>query len=273
MSSTTMHFGPEWMRTKHQTPTRAQAPPSPPPSSAPSGASTYSALVSAPPAPQSERQDEAHPFRYSKEELLKIYREGGGKAGLGLEVERWEGVVREVGNDPIGFRELSDNEKKVRKLGRLSWLFSKVPSIQLFQGPLNSDLRRRQSTDYLSPLATQSLNSNNRMGGMNSPGGTGGSPLTNRFGGLRRRDSGAGKWHLQIMHMTLHVSSTFSSKTKPPGCSLENNPSPAYNHLFNLLGMLRYPLLVVGLVSSMDSTACLEEENHGCLVVELQRRP
>jgi hypothetical protein len=45
--------------------------------------------------------------------MLRIYREGGGKGGLGLEVERWEGVVREVGSDPIGVREMSDGEKKV----------------------------------------------------------------------------------------------------------------------------------------------------------------
>jgi PERQ amino acid-rich with GYF domain-containing protein len=45
--------------------------------------------------------------------MLRIYREGGGKGGLGLEVERWEGVVREVGSDPIGAREMSEGEKKV----------------------------------------------------------------------------------------------------------------------------------------------------------------
>ena len=27
--------------------------------------------------------------------MLRIYKEGGGRGGLGLEVERWEGVVRE----------------------------------------------------------------------------------------------------------------------------------------------------------------------------------
>ncbi|KAG5646055.1 hypothetical protein DXG03_004478 [Asterophora parasitica] len=107
-----MHFGPEWMRTKHQTPTRSQPPPSPPPAAPPSGASTYSALVSPAPPQQPEKRDEAHPFRYSKEDLLRIYREGGGKGGLGLEVERWEGVVREVGSEPVGLREMGDAEKK-----------------------------------------------------------------------------------------------------------------------------------------------------------------
>jgi PERQ amino acid-rich with GYF domain-containing protein len=117
MASTTMHFGPEWMRTKQQTSTtRTQPhPPSPPPpaSGTISGASTYSALVSPAPPPQPENRDETHPFRYSKYDLLRIYREGGGKGGLGLEVERWEGVVREVGSEPVSLREMGDAEKKV----------------------------------------------------------------------------------------------------------------------------------------------------------------
>ena len=114
--ATTVHFGPEWMRTKHQLPSRSQPPPSPPPlASAPVlGASTYSALVSPAPPLHPEKRDEAHPFRYSKEEMLRIYKEGGRKGGLGLEVERWEGVVREVGSEPVGLREMGDAEKKVR---------------------------------------------------------------------------------------------------------------------------------------------------------------
>lgn len=116
--SSTMHFGPEWMRTKSQPSSRPQ-PPSPPPTATPiTGASTYSALVSPAPPTQPEKRDEAHPFRYSKEEMLRIYKEGGGKGGLGIEVERWEGVVREVGTDPIGLREMDDSEKKVRKVIR-----------------------------------------------------------------------------------------------------------------------------------------------------------
>jgi PERQ amino acid-rich with GYF domain-containing protein len=111
-----MHFGPEWMRTKHQSSPRNQNPPSPPPSGiAPSGgASTYSALVSPAPPLQPEKRDETHPFRYSKDELLRIYKEGRGKGALGLEVERWEGVVREVCTEPISFREMGEAEKKVR---------------------------------------------------------------------------------------------------------------------------------------------------------------
>jgi PERQ amino acid-rich with GYF domain-containing protein len=103
------------MRTKPQAAARPPPPASPPPSAsnAPPNASTYSALVSPAPPPEPEKHDETHPFRYSKEEMLRIYKDGGGKGGLGLEVERWEGVVREVGSDPIGVREMSDGEKKV----------------------------------------------------------------------------------------------------------------------------------------------------------------
>ncbi|KAJ7596763.1 hypothetical protein C8J56DRAFT_1021249 [Mycena floridula] len=158
---TTMHFGPEWMRNKQQSSSRMPHPPSPPPTTGPappSGASTYSALVS-PVGPQLEQRDEAHPFRYSKEEMLRIYKENTGKGGLGLEVERWEGVVREVGSEPVGLREMGEDEKK------------------LFAGPtLNSELRRRQSTDFLSPQnASPRLN-------------TGTSPLRDRFI-MKRRDS------------------------------------------------------------------------------------
>ncbi|KAJ7139677.1 hypothetical protein C8R44DRAFT_309565 [Mycena epipterygia] len=169
--STSMHFGPEWMRAK---PAKPHGPSPPPPTAtAPAaGASSYSALVSPAPPPPTEKRDEAHPFRYSRDEMLKIYRDGGGKGGLGLEVERWDGIVREVGSEPVGLREMGENEKK------------------LFAGSLNSELRRRQSIDYLSPLSTQGTTSERpRLPHSNSASGTG-SPLRERFGGLmRRRDS------------------------------------------------------------------------------------
>lgn len=112
-----MRFAPEWMLPKQQYISRPQQPPSLPPMNPPSTMSTYSALVSPAPPNQADTHDEFHPFRYSKEDLLKIYKDGGGKAGLGLEVERWEGVVREHGSDPIELREMSEAEKKVRCLG------------------------------------------------------------------------------------------------------------------------------------------------------------
>jgi hypothetical protein len=80
--------------------------------SPPSSSASYPALVLPHTGPQTEPNDEAHPFRYSKEEMLRIYRENVGKGSLGLEVERWEGVVREVASEPIGLRELSEAEKK-----------------------------------------------------------------------------------------------------------------------------------------------------------------
>jgi hypothetical protein len=116
-----MHFGPEWMRNK-QPPSRTQPDPSPPPTvNASPGASTYSALVSPAVVSQPEKRDESHPFRYSKEDLLKIYKDSSGKGGLGLEVERWEGVVREVGSEPIALREMSEAEKKVCHFLVLPW--------------------------------------------------------------------------------------------------------------------------------------------------------
>ncbi|KAG5636559.1 hypothetical protein H0H81_007611 [Sphagnurus paluster] len=193
-----MHFGPEWMRTKHQMPARAQPPPSPPPN----GASTYSALVSLPAPSQNDKRDEAHPFRYSKEELLRIYKEGGGKGGLGLEVERWEGVVREVGSEPVALREMGDAEKK------------------LFQGPLNSDLRRRQSTDYLSPLSTQTLGNERSRLSANSPASATASPLRDRFGALRRRDSA------DQPTLTIPRKQSFSNSGLQPGSPRDIAPSP-----------------------------------------------
>lgn len=111
-----MHFGPEWMRAKPQScPARQQPPPSPPPTTQQLGASTYSALVT-PVTQELDKRDESRPFRYTKDEMLRIYKEGGGRGGLNLEVERWEGIVRDVGNEPAGLREMSEAEKKVNQM-------------------------------------------------------------------------------------------------------------------------------------------------------------
>lgn len=61
--------------------------------------------------------------------------------------------------------------------------------MQLFSGPLNSDLRRRQSTDYPSPLATGSAITERPRLSHNSSMAATGSPLRERFGSLKRRDS------------------------------------------------------------------------------------
>ncbi|KAJ3910413.1 hypothetical protein F5879DRAFT_929457 [Lentinula edodes] len=202
MSTTTMHFGPEWMRTKPQPASRIQSPPSPPPPNA-SGhtASTYSSLLTTTVAAPAENKDEAHPFRYTKEEMLRIYREGGGKGGLGLEVERWDGVVRETVTDPIGLKEIGEAEKK------------------LFATPLNSDLRRRQSTDYLH-LNTQNLE-RPRLSHANTASATG-SPLRERFGSLmtRRRDS-------TDQPPTLPRRLSLTSQTSNPNPRESGMPSPS----------------------------------------------
>ncbi|KAG9223155.1 hypothetical protein CCMSSC00406_0000156 [Pleurotus cornucopiae] len=172
-----MHFGPEWMRTKHQPAARPQRPPSPTPNNLPiaTGASTYSALVSPAAPPQPDQPDETHPFRYSREEMLRIYKECQGRGVLGIEVERWEGVVRDIATDPVACKEMDEAEKK------------------LFAAPLNSEIRRRQSTtDHPTFLSTTTTGLERpRLGHSNTTAAA--SPHRDRFGVLmgRRRDSDA----------------------------------------------------------------------------------
>ncbi|KAF6766497.1 hypothetical protein DFP72DRAFT_866688 [Ephemerocybe angulata] len=210
MSTTTMHFGPEWMRAKQQPQARPQAPPSPPPASnLQSATSTYSALVSAIPTSQNEKQDEGHPFRYTKEELLRIYKDSP-KGSLGLEVERWDGVVREIGSDPVGLKDMGEGEKK------------------LFAGPLNSDLRRRQSTDFLSPLNLSTLGTERPR--LHQSPSTNGSPLRERYPGLKRRDSNADSPTVPTLTRKTSLSALQSPSltTRNPGL-----PSPRVRQGFN----------------------------------------
>ncbi|KIY67498.1 hypothetical protein CYLTODRAFT_375933 [Cylindrobasidium torrendii FP15055 ss-10] len=166
MTASTMHFGPEWMRKQPAARTPAESGP-PMNTAANLNASGYSLLQM--PGGNQENREEDRPFRYSKEELLQIYRDGGGSNTLGADVERWDGVVRDVSLPPTAERDMTEVESK------------------LFQTSLNSDLRRRQSTDFLSPLATQNLAGERpRLNHANSASGTG-SPLRERFGGLARR--------------------------------------------------------------------------------------
>jgi len=54
--------------------------------------------------------------------MIRIYREGV-KTALGPEVERWDGIIRDIAADPIGTKEMSDVEKRVSTLFCLSsWL-------------------------------------------------------------------------------------------------------------------------------------------------------
>ena len=60
---------------------------------------------------------------------------------------------------------------------------------QLFAGPLNSEVRRRQSTDFLSPLNTSGLGERPKLNHATSGAG---SPMRERIGsfmGRRRGDS------------------------------------------------------------------------------------
>jgi len=187
MATTTMHFGPEWMR-KQQTPaTRSsQTDFHPGNTTAISGlnptvpilpTSSYSTSVTSG-VVYPEKRDCGHPLRYSKEEIIRIYQEGV-RTALGPEVERWEGIIRETAADPIGTREMM-------------WFLhaSSFAKYQLFSGPLNSEVRRRQSTsDYLTPLSTTGLDRQK----LSRDGSSGTSPMRERFGpflGSRRRDSG-----------------------------------------------------------------------------------
>jgi hypothetical protein len=85
------------------------------------GATTYSALLTPAPPPTTQGpRDASRPFRYSRDEMLRIFREGGGKGPLGLEVERWEGVVRDVPQDPVTAKPMTEGDKKV---GDISYIF------------------------------------------------------------------------------------------------------------------------------------------------------
>jgi PERQ amino acid-rich with GYF domain-containing protein len=120
MATTTMHFGPEWMR-KQPTPAPRSSltesttaglgldPTAPTPPTPSYSASIAFGVVN------SEKWDGGHPLRYSKEEMIRIYQEGV-KTALGPGVERWEGIVREIAADPVGTREMTDVEKRVSLL-------------------------------------------------------------------------------------------------------------------------------------------------------------
>ena len=124
MATTTMHFGPEWMRKQAIPAPRSSQPDLHPgsttailglnPTVPTPLTSSYSASVTSGTV-HPEKREGSHPLRYSKEEMIRIYREGV-KTTLGLEVERWEGIIREIGADPVGTREMTDVEKRVSTL-------------------------------------------------------------------------------------------------------------------------------------------------------------
>ena len=128
-SAASLHFGPEWMRKPNRgTPTspnpsmipttqtvngNGPTPAPPTPSTTAGSHSSYSSLLSGTTPPPDNQSDDTFPFRYSKEQMLAVWRNGGGQGELGLEVERWPGIVREIADEPMGFKEFTPDEKKV----------------------------------------------------------------------------------------------------------------------------------------------------------------
>ncbi|KAG9007354.1 hypothetical protein FRB90_009413 [Tulasnella sp. 427] len=101
--------------------------------------SSYSSLLASP-VPPEPLSDSSNPFRYSREQMYNVWKNGGGQGELGLEVERWPGIVREDAIQPLGLTEYSHEEKRLYAL------------------PYNSDpppvRRRGDSYSAQSPLAT-----------------------------------------------------------------------------------------------------------------------
>ncbi|CAE7226276.1 unnamed protein product [Rhizoctonia solani] len=180
-SASSLHFGPEWMRKPSRgslaplspnitgnspgtTSSLLPTPPNPAATQLPNVSSYSSLLTSASPPPQIKSEDENYPFRYSKEQLLRVWKDGGGRGGLGLEVERWPGIVREVGGEPQGVKEMTPDERKI------------------FSAGVNSDPPIRRNTAGLS-LASNKLGQGIGIGlGPASPRG---------IGAPRRRGTGA----------------------------------------------------------------------------------
>ncbi|KAG8735681.1 hypothetical protein FRC12_017957 [Ceratobasidium sp. 428] len=143
-SASSLHFGPEWMRkpsrgslSSHSPNAAGNSPsatsnmlPTPPTQAAPAlpNVSSYSSLLtSTSPPPEIKSEDESYPFRYSKDQMIRVWKDGGGRGGLGLEVERWPGIVREVGGEPVGVRDMTQEERKVSSVLTQPCLAAPVP--------------------------------------------------------------------------------------------------------------------------------------------------
>lgn len=120
-SAAALHFGPEWMRAK------PAARPSPLLEASPgngslgmgSPAHSYSSSLLSTPATRSGDGT----LKYSKEEMLQIWKEASGRPELSLDVERWEGVVNEDAHEPLGLHDMDESEKKVSfwRVARSAW--------------------------------------------------------------------------------------------------------------------------------------------------------
>lgn len=111
MSSTTsLHFGPEWMRAK---PAHVPRPAALDPSLGGQGspALSYSSSLHSLPGSKADAA-----LKYSKEELLQVWKDAAIHPELSGEVERWDGVVSDDPHNPLGLIEMDEAEKKVHGL-------------------------------------------------------------------------------------------------------------------------------------------------------------
>ncbi|KZP00736.1 hypothetical protein CALVIDRAFT_210404 [Calocera viscosa TUFC12733] len=148
MSTTALQFGPEWMRKAPLSTPTSTVPPSTLKSDRPGVPSTSPAASTGSPLPSTAAQaaalqetearsssyssilsdfgqgpvtpvmgleeDGGRPFRYSKEQMVAVWRDGGGRGDLPIDVERWEGVTQEEGREPEAVRDWNDEERRVR---------------------------------------------------------------------------------------------------------------------------------------------------------------
>lgn len=113
-----MAFSPEWMRKTPLIKPGSQASETQtPPSSIHTGNGHQDATHSAGLVSIVQKQvDTSHPdsiFRYTKEDMLDIYRQSKAKHPLSLEVKRWEGIIRAIAVEPSNVRGMTESESKV----------------------------------------------------------------------------------------------------------------------------------------------------------------
>ncbi|EJU00941.1 hypothetical protein DACRYDRAFT_22798, partial [Dacryopinax primogenitus] len=245
MSTTALQFGPEWMRKAPlSTPTSAVPPtalksdrgtiPSTSPAAStgsplPSTAaqqlqemegrsSSYSSILSdfgqGPITPVTGLEEDGNrPFRYSKEQMVSVWRDGGGRGDLPIDVERWEGVTQEEGREPEAVREWNDEERR------------------FYAGPINSEPpRRRADTLSNAPLNSpvgdrpprERRETFGKLGDAGPP-----SPMREKFSSSgpfsasvrgRRREEGSGDMPSPVRARNSSFGQSFSSGTPPtPG--------------------------------------------------------
>ncbi|ODQ56580.1 hypothetical protein SAICODRAFT_16579 [Saitoella complicata NRRL Y-17804] len=124
-ANNTMNFGPEWMRRAPLSSARASPPPVQTTQHQRSGSGSYSAVLASPTSlhpssPSSipvQLTDPAHPFRYSRTEMLTVFdglREKlTANPSFPLEMERLEIVTSEEVLEPVSEVSMTDVEKKV----------------------------------------------------------------------------------------------------------------------------------------------------------------